>query len=762
MTVHRLTTTASLLALATLPTLAHADAAPEPATPTQTSAAQASLANDDIVVTAQRRAEPAQNTGIALTVLTGDQLSKRGITNVNQLQDQVPNLEIVPAFGGGQPQFRLRGVGFDDYASNNAPTVGIYIDDVAYPVPAMTQSALFDIDRVEVLRGPQGTLYGRNTTGGAINFVSRTPTAQLSAGINLEYGKYDAFKGEAYISGPLSDTLRFRVSAVSEQGGGFQYNRDTNQSLGDANRTFGKATLEWRPSSAATITVSVHGGYDKSDLVGLYLTNDFQTGGYGVGTPGAIIPADTNIHATGWGFTPQFTSSFGWSANAKPGRDNMTQGGSINAAIDLSDAIRLTSITAYDYFRRAELQSWDASAANESEEFWYGNEHVFSQELRLSSSRPGKLDWVGGVYYSHQLQKDGFESDFTNSLGIVTNTHFRQIVDSISGFGQVNYHVTPAITLIGGIRYEHEDRRLRGFATDIGAYSASTPLTWLYPTFADGDRNTGFDEVSGKVGIEYRPKTGILIYANASRGVKSGGYTAYNSPYQNQIDAFQPEVLYAYELGFKGDISRAFRLNVAGFYYDYRNQQVLGTVLSEQTGLIGRITNAPKSRIYGAEAEVVVTPVKGLRITQSGSYKGGEYIRYDAVDPNSLQGSAGSYSASTISYAGQSLPIAHWSYQGSVTATIPAGDYIVEAAGDYAWRSKLPSFLGAAYDLPARWIVNANLTLRPAEGKWSVGLYGRNIFNTRYDLVRNYFLPNARVAQPGRPGTYGIQLGYHF
>jgi hypothetical protein len=120
------------------------------------------------------------------------------------------------------------------------------------------------------------------------------------------------------------------------------------------------------PSSAATITVSVHGGYDKSDLVGLYLTNDFQTGGYGVGTPGAIIPADTNIHATGWGFTPQFTSSFGWSANAKPGRDNMTQGGSINAAIDLSDAIRLTSITAYDYFRRAELQSWDASAANES------------------------------------------------------------------------------------------------------------------------------------------------------------------------------------------------------------------------------------------------------------------------------------------------------------------------------------------------------------------------------------------------------------
>jgi iron complex outermembrane receptor protein len=150
---------------------------------------------------------------------SGDELSRRGVTNVNDLQFQTPSLEVVPAFGGGQPQFRIRGVGFEDYATNNTPTVGIYVDEVAYPVPVMTQGALFDIERVEVLRGPQGTLYGRNTTGGAINFITRRPTEQFSAGIDAEYGRFGLLKAEGFVAGPISDTLRFRVAGTTEQGG---------------------------------------------------------------------------------------------------------------------------------------------------------------------------------------------------------------------------------------------------------------------------------------------------------------------------------------------------------------------------------------------------------------------------------------------------------------------------------------------------------------------------------------------------------------
>jgi len=745
----RLFSSALAIVMAGLPVIAHADGS---AAPGATADGTAANPVGDIVVTAQRRRDTAQNTGIALNVLSGEQLTRRGVTNINELQDEVPGLEVVPAFGSGQPQFRLRGVGFDDYADNNSPTVGVYIDEVAYPVPVTTQSALFDIDRVEVLRGPQGTLYGRNTTGGAINFVSKKPTDQLSAGIDLDYGKFDALKAEGYISGPISDTLKFRVAAITEQGGGFQYNRVTGQSLGDANRVYGKGTLEWTPGSTTTITLSAHGGYDKSQLTGLYLFEPFQTRGYGVGTPGPIIPADTSNRATGWGFSPNFTSLFGWSADSRPSRDNISQGVSLNAAIDLSPTVKLTSISAYDYFRRAELESWDASAAEESEEFWYGNVRVLSQEVRLSSQGKSALDWVGGVYYSHQLQSDGFYSDFTNSLGFITNTSYRQYVDSISGYGQVNYHVTSQFTLIGGLRYEHEDRRLRNFSTAIGDTV----------TFTNGNRNTGLDEVSGKAGIEYRPATGLLVYANASRGVKSGGFTAYNSPYQDQIDAFAPEVLYAYETGFKGDLAPGVRFNGAVFYYDYHDQQVLGTVLSQQSGLIGRITNAPHSEIYGAEGELVLAPAKGFRLTQSLSWKYGKYLNYNAIDPTSLQGSAGSYTASTISYAGQALPIARLSYQGSANYTAPLGGYALDAGTDYSYRGRLPSFLGPLYDLSGRWIVNANLTLRPEQGRWSVGVYARNLLNAHYDLERNYFLPDAKVAQPGRPATYGVQLSYHY
>jgi iron complex outermembrane recepter protein len=753
MTIRPIATSLLALVAAGLPLAAQAQAAP--AAPASDAAVSDTAASDDIVVTAQRRRDTAQNTGIALNVISGDQLARRGVTSINDLQNQVPGLEIVPAFGSGQPQFRLRGVGFDDYASNNSPTVGVYIDDVAYPVPVMTQSALFDISRVEVLRGPQGTLYGRNTTGGAINFISNKPTDTLTGGVNLEYGSFAEFKGEGYLSGPLAPNLLFRIAAQTEQGGGFQYNRDTGQKLGDANRTFVKGALEWRASPAATITLNVHGGYDKSEETGMYLFQPFQTRGYGpVADYGRIIPADGNTRATGWGFSQAFTGLFGWDANSKPHRDNVSQGLSLNADIDLSPAIKLTSITAYDYFRRAELQSWDASNAEESEVFWFGNDRVLSQELRLSSQGKSAVDWVGGIYYSHELQSDGFYSDFTNSLGYMTLTSYEQYVDSISAYGQANWHITPRLTLVGGLRYEHESRKLRNFLTEV---VGSTPL------FADGDRNTGFDEVSGKAGIEYRPENGLLVYANFSRGVKSGGFTAYNSPYQDQIDAFLPEVLYAYEVGFKSDLTRAVQFNGAAFFYDYHNQQVLGTVLDQQTGYIGRITNAPHSEIYGVEGELVVTPAKGFKINQSVSWKYGKYLNYNAIDSSiPVQGTAGNYTATTIDYNGRALPIARLSYQGSASYAAAVGNYTVEAATDYDYRGRLPSILGTIYDLQARWIVNANLTVRPANGAWSIGVFGRNIFNSHYDLERNYFLPDAKVAQPGRPASYGVQLGVKF
>src|SRR5580704_8417043 len=191
---------------------------------------------EEIVVTAQRREESAQNVGIAMSVLSGQSLADKSISYVNDLQNAVPNLQVEPAFGSSQPQFRLRGVGFIDYTSNNTAPVGVSLDGVAFALPIQTQGQLFDIDRVEVLRGPQGTLYGRNTTGGEINFISNRPTADPHAEVSLEYGSHNELNAQGFVSGGIAEGLMGRVSVATEQGGAWQRNRVTGQSLGDKDK----------------------------------------------------------------------------------------------------------------------------------------------------------------------------------------------------------------------------------------------------------------------------------------------------------------------------------------------------------------------------------------------------------------------------------------------------------------------------------------------------------------------------------------------
>src|SRR5712672_4362857 len=256
----------------------------------------------EVVVTAQRKEESAQNVGIALSVISGEGLADKAITNVAGLQNAIPSLQVEPAFGGGQPQFRIRGVGFLDYTSNNASPVGVSIDDVAFALPIQTQGQLFDIDRIEVLRGPQGTLYGRNTTGGQINFISNRPTADTHAGFTAEYGSHNDVNAEGYVSGSITDGLLGRLSVATEQGGAWRRNRDTGQSLGKKNKIAGRGQLQWNPSEGVNFRLDFHLSQDKSEETGLHLLKAYPP--YNAGAGGPVIPADTSRYATGWRLDP--------------------------------------------------------------------------------------------------------------------------------------------------------------------------------------------------------------------------------------------------------------------------------------------------------------------------------------------------------------------------------------------------------------------------------------------------------------------------
>ncbi|MHA7873328.1 MAG: TonB-dependent receptor plug domain-containing protein, partial [Hyphococcus sp.] len=230
--------------------------------------AQRGNAEDEIIVTAQRRAQSAQDVGIALDVFNGAEIIDFGVDRVNGLENFTPNLEIESQFGSGQPSFSIRGVGFRDYATLNAPTVGIYVDDVVYPVPIMTQGVIFDVERVEILRGPQGTLYGRNTTGGAIKFVSARPTEQFAAGLVVEGGRFGRIDTEGYVSGPVSDAVRVRLSGATANGGAWQVNRETGEEIGDLEQYALRGLVEVDIAPNVEALFNLHGFLDRSDGLG--------------------------------------------------------------------------------------------------------------------------------------------------------------------------------------------------------------------------------------------------------------------------------------------------------------------------------------------------------------------------------------------------------------------------------------------------------------------------------------------------------------
>lgn len=700
---------------------------------------------EKVVVTAQKRSEAAQDVGTALTVLTGKEVSERGIATVNQLQTEVPSLEIEPAFGSGQPQFRIRGVGFQDYAANNSPTVGVYVDEVAYPLPIMTQGLLFDLSRVEVLRGPQGTLYGRNTTGGAINFVTNRPTREFAAGATIDYGSFNALNAQGYVSGALADNVRGRLSAALAQGGAWQHNRDTGQSLGNKDQYALRGQLEWDVTDRFNLRFTAHSGQDKSENEGLYLFTP-KTG------PGTPAPIDSNRANTGWGFSPAFLQATGFGPNAKPSRDNKSEGYSLVANLDLGRT-QLTSITAYEKFRRRELSDWDGTSARDSDEFFGSNADVFSQELRLASTSGKVFNWVTGLYYSRENLKENFLSDFSNSLGLpIVKTSYSQNAETFALFGQADYKLTDRLKVVGGLRHENEDRQLRNYST-----ATVTGISFIPTT----NKSTSFSEVTGKLGLEYQLQPSTLLYTSVSRGVKSGGFTAYNTTNVLQLEPFKPEELWAYEAGFKSDLTRTLRLNGAGFYYDYRKQQVLSAVWDPTYGPIGRIVNAPKSEIWGGELELLWEPVSGLKVSQYLGYKEGKYKDFRGLD---VAASTAAGAPVYVDYAGKELNFPKLSYGGLLSYAWNADGYKLRAETDYSYRDKYNSWLGKTYDLKSYWLVNARLVLAPNTHKenWSVTLYGRNILNEKYDQTRNFFLPGNNVAQAGLPATYGVQLSFAY
>ncbi|HEX2814024.1 MAG TPA: TonB-dependent receptor [Sphingopyxis sp.] len=705
-------------------------------------------ADGDIVVTAQRREQSLLDVPLAVTALGGDTLAERGITNSAQLGDAVPNLQINSPYGDTQPNFSLRGIGVaNEYNSNQASPVGVYLDDV-YLAPRTSHGmGLFDLDRIEVLRGPQGTLFGRNTTGGAINFITKKPGLSGTNGyVQLGYANFDTITAQGAAEATLAeDVAGLRLAVNYAKGDGqikniFPGGRDA----ASVDTLQGRASLRVKPTETLDIVLRAYGGRDRGTQAAVHGLGAFRTG---------LGFFETDENRIG----ENRTDAWGFSANI---------------ALELNDRLSLTSITSYDGGKQDLQQAADGSPLDLLDINWRSRYRQFSQELRANYDGDG-ITFVGGLFYGwdRNITDNRFNLPLPPAGGFFQ--HYRQVRKSYAVFGQADIDLADRLVLTLGARYTTDKSRYdNAFAYLFvgGVDDPDTPIATTVPCagvagtcpydpdarFALADTNHA---LTGRVALSYTFDSGMLLYASYNRGyragaVNGGGYTS-----SSGISYIEPERVNAYEVGIKGRAGgRLLTYAASAFYYDYANQQLQDT----RAGPVSFLVNAPASEVYGLEVETTLRPVDGFRIDAS---LGWLHSKYKEL---TLQGA---------DLSGNSLPFAP-----KLTAQLGFEWDMVDVAGGkltfapnmaYSSRQYFSPF--NAVDAPGTPQVNSelqqganakvNASLSWSNDALTVRLFANNLFDRKtygygLDLRGAGFPFNFLV--PAAPRTYGVSLRYGF
>ncbi|WP_174285644.1 TonB-dependent receptor [Sphingomonas bacterium] len=597
------------------------------AAPTQTSGTSAPVAdnraidNRDIVVTALRRDTTLRDTPAAITSIGGDALREQHVTSLTDLSTTVPGLQIGEA--GGVSLVTIRGISLDALIGGIESSIALYRDGVYLSQATPLDFLLMDVGRVEVLRGPQGTLYGRNATGGAINITPARPTQELSGFITLSAGNLGSFREEAALSGPIiADKLLIRVAGLSSQRrDGYAVNDLTGDKLGTNYEDGVRGTLEAFP--AGNVDLRLDGFYFAGRNTTDFWTNResvsaFQT----ANNPDfANHPASLDPRRPTFDFSPEDVQT--------------DQGGSLSAKWDLSRSVSLTSLTSYtdlDYQRRhADCDGTATPTCNSSRA---DRSRSFQQELDLGI-KAGPLSGVLGGFYDHDRLTGRQTFPFNNPTqgfvvidgspvpnGAQIEQISRQRTDSVAVFGDGELKLAPWVSLYGGARYTHDSRTI--------VLTSGLGLTFndaiLLGCTAQPDQ-VSYSNVSGKAGIQFHPNTTSQFYGQWQQGFKAGGFNTGSCG-----STFRPEHINAYEVGYKARLFDGLMdTALSAFHYDYNDLQTAQIV-----GVSYSITNAATAKVDGAEIELTARPASGLQIDGHGTYLNARYGRYFNFDPINL------------------------------------------------------------------------------------------------------------------------------
>lgn len=737
----------------------------------------------EIIVTAQKREQKVNDVGMSIAAISGDDLAQRGITNPSDLSRAVTGFTATPS-EAQTPIYTLRGVGFFDHTLSSSPAVSVYVDEAALPYPVMGAGATLDLSRVEVLKGPQGTLFGQNSTGGAMNFVAAKPTDQFEMGVDVShearFGKIDA---SGFVSGPITGNLNARLALRAVQGGSWQRSTTRDDRLGDDRKQFGRLLLDWQPSERLSVSLNLNGFIDRSDTQ--------------AGQINFIYPTlrDPRVRAERF---PTDARSANWDQGLQMRRDDKFYQGVLRADYDITDSVKLTSISNYSHIKVDGYQDYDGTASRIIATQQYGNIKSFNQELRLSGSSD-KLQWIVGGNYSNDTIFDGVRYGITdNSVAFPfgpnplpplppsieeTSYDLSQDIEAYAAFGNLEYELIDGLKLQAGARYTKSkisgnecgyDRtagqalsRTFEFLEFFVYGSVPRPIpagqcvvldhaTFL-PVLAGQDLKLSEDNVSWRVGLNYKTPGGTLLYANQSRGYKSGGFGIIGASFTDQFEPVVQEQLDASEVGFKAPLfDRKLQLNGAAFYYNYKDKQIRGAIVDPVFGTLEKLINVPKSRLWGMELQVAARPMPGLDING-----GISYIDSEIKGPFNTFNKAGVFG----NFGGSDIP-----YTPKVTANLDMQyswvvsngfSPFVGASADYK-SSANATFVSAAnptthFAIPRYATFDLRAGVSGPDDAWRISVFGRNITN-KYYWTGVITGSDTTSKFAGMPATYGITL----
>jgi len=746
---------------------------------------QAFAGVEEITVTARKREESLQSTPVSVTAFTSSSLEARSIDNLSGIQNFTPNLQINngrPDGGGSTAQLFIRGVGQNDFLFPNDPGVGLYLDDVYISRSVGGMMSLVDVERIEVLRGPQGTLYGRNTIGGAVKVITNRPDGDVEGRMQVTTGRFDRLDVQGYVAFPIvEDELFGKISVASINRDGYGRRLTDGQQLGDDDKLITRGMLRWVPTDRLDITLAadvtrqreygavgtllgtVPGAAVADPTVGLPFDPTPQDSLTVIDlynamvipaiAPGLGLPADTQFDDR-WLTGNPFLSN-----GTDMARDDLDIWGvSLTVDWDLSDTIMVKSVTAYRDLEASFSRDSDhtplpiVATANENEQ------HQFSQELQFSGdAADNRLQWLFGAYYfdefardrnnvklvSGTLQAAGFELDITPLNEID--------VKNWALFGQGTYALTDKLSVTVGVRYTYEKKEYfqDHFNTVSGVQVVGPRLL-----------EESWDDFSPRFGLEYQANDDVLLYANASKGFKSGGWSPRPTNGNEGLLPFNPETLWSFEAGAKTAwADNRVVLNTAAFYNLYQDIQLTTVAGGPNGALILNVQNAAENRIWGFEAEVFARPVENLDLQAALGYINDKYTE---LDPGV-----------TIPEDAELPDAPSWTLNLGAAYTIPlTNSFELTLRGDANYRSRVEKDPINSKTIPVNgnligqdgyWLLDARMSFGPQDGPWELAVFGTNLTNKKY--ITNSINVDAfgfLEAYYGRPREWGASATLRF